>query len=672
MLDVKSRDGLSRLGHWTIMEKCIEIPTIAGISTNRIPLFTSTELEVSYLQDSSLQKLEAGNSADRAHLDGVNHPHMNAQTNHTKLHLYHLGNPLLKESMEKIDIDKPVHPNLFIPGTINFPECFTEVGISKDSLFPVGQNKSNEGSKELQIITDSTGSLDQDAKILIIANAVRLLDNPRGFVSRIVSLNHRKEPQKLLYLPGIATVHNLAVLVYLGVDIVDTCQCVLQARIGNLMNASGPIPISAVADAGKLCGCDGCANLREGNSTFEGILKHNENALFSELALIKSTIARGRLRELVEQRMLTEPRLSAIVRILDLEFYDTLEQYSPVFRPTKYITCSREALNRIEVIRFRTRVKERYIKPDSARILLLLPCSAKKPYSTSKSHRLFRQTIQETLGNISYMNRLHEVIVTSPLGLVPRELELVYPAQQYDIPVTGHWFADEREMIKECIQNFLIKNKYDHILIHFNSSLGELLKECVQTTLSNTGEDNDNTTPVICTSLGHPTAYKSLEKLANELRNALTRAEGNHRVSQENRQLENLGCISRYQFGEPGVELLKGSKIKGRYPNLKIFKDSQQVGMLTGVRGFISLTLHGARILAKKAGFQYKITIDDFVPKGSIMAVGVEKADNMIRIGDEVVACHNDEVRAVGQAVMSGVEMQNSTRGMAVKVRHHI
>jgi len=104
---------------------------------------------------------------------------------------------------------------------------------------------------------------------------------------------------------------------------------------------------------------------------------------------------------------------------------------------------------------------------------------------------------------------------------------------------------------------------------------------------------------------------------------------------------------------------------------LKLFKDDTQIGMLTGERGLISLTLEGGRKLAEFTGSDYKIMIDDFVPKGSIMAVGVEKADEKIRIGDDVVACFNDEVRAVGQAVMPGIEMERSNRGVAVKVRHH-
>ena len=54
------------------------------------------------------------------------------------------------------------------------------------------------------------------------------------------------------------------------------------------------------------------------------------------------------------------------------------------------------------------------------------------------------------------------MIITSPLGLVPRELELIFPAQQYDIPVTGHWFEDELAMIKEGINNDT-KNTIDNL-----------------------------------------------------------------------------------------------------------------------------------------------------------------------------------------------------------------
>ena len=46
-------------------------------------------------------------------------------------------------------------------------------------------------------------------------------------------------------------------------------------------------------------------------------------------------------------------------------------------------------------------------------------------------------------------NRVHQVMVTSPLGLVP-ELEDIWLGH-YDIPVTGDWDADEIDIINSMI-----------------------------------------------------------------------------------------------------------------------------------------------------------------------------------------------------------------------------
>ncbi|MGZ7208232.1 MAG: PUA domain-containing protein [Halobacteriota archaeon] len=47
----------------------------------------------------------------------------------------------------------------------------------------------------------------------------------------------------------------------------------------------------------------------------------------------------------------------------------------------------------------------------------------------------------------------------------------------------------------------------------------------------------------------------------------------------------------------------------------------------------------------------------------------MQRADPVIRPFDEVVVL-NDSTIAVGRALMSGWEMQESTRGAAVAVRH--
>ncbi len=56
------------------------------------------------------------------------------------------------------------------------------------------------------------------------------------------------------------------------------------------------------------------------------------------------------------------------------------------------------------------------------------------------------------------------------------------------------------------------------------------------------------------------------------------------------------------------------------------------------------------------------------MPRGSILAPGVVNADPQIRVNDEVVFC-GDKAFGVGRAKMSGWEMVQSRKGVAVQVR---
>src|SRR5207244_12028097 len=166
-------------------------------------------------------------------------------------------------------------------------------------------------------------------------------------------------------------------------------------------------------------------------------------------------LVHGRLRELVERRLANAPWNTAIVRHLDLREYGLVEAYTPV-AGGEMLAYASESLTRPEIVRFRRRIRERYGKPPSARVLVLLPCSARKPYSRSRSHRRFRDAILASKDPSS----VHEVIVTSPLGLIPRELERSYPAGSYDIPVTGDWSRREAAMVSDDLPGLLAANRH--------------------------------------------------------------------------------------------------------------------------------------------------------------------------------------------------------------------
>ncbi|MDD4254277.1 MAG: DUF5591 domain-containing protein, partial [Methanofollis sp.] len=59
-------------------------------------------------------------------------------------------------------------------------------------------------------------------------------------------------------------------------------------------------------------------------------------------------------------------------------------------------------------------------------VAIFLPCSVHKPYSTSPSHRLFDRVIADAISP----ERVHKVVFGT-CGVVPRELERMYPYASY-------------------------------------------------------------------------------------------------------------------------------------------------------------------------------------------------------------------------------------------------
>ncbi len=491
-------------------------------------------------------------------------------------------------------------------------------------------------ASSVQVISGrAIDKISEDATIYVLSNARELFSNPRNFVRVVTEIRDAIGYQKVLYAPGLGEPSHLAMLSYCTVDLCDSIPLVENARKNVFLFADGKFNADEMEE--MQCSCPSCL---EGDKSFQGILFHNYYAAFSELRRIRNAIRNGELRNLVETRASSQPEIASMLRILDGEHYDFQEKRYPSVGGR--VVASPLSLDRPDIERFRRRVVERYVKPNSAGILLLLPCSARKPYSMSKSHRIFRRVV-ESCGN---PDAVHSVIVTSPLGIVPMELEMAYPAAHYDISVTGKWSLDEQDMVKKQIDSYLERNRYDAIINHLPEDISSFVDIGIKT----------------CT--GHPTSVSSLDNLSDTLRKESAKYD---RVSGALRRFENVKSLMSYQFGTP--DMAEGCRIRGKYPGYKIFCDGKQVGMIVESRGLISLTLEGGRRLAE-AG-RYYVEIDDFTPHGSIFAVGVTDADKNIRCGDEVVVLHDGDVRAVGVASMSGDEMVASRRGEAVKVRHH-
>ncbi len=491
------------------------------------------------------------------------------------------------------------------------------------------------------------------ASDLYVLGAAKQLENkPREFVDSIIRLKENTRADTLLYAPALATPLNLSMLVYLGVDIVDETLPIIRAYQDIYLTNSGEFYLDELHEFP--CACPVClANTPAGllkmpkKERAELLSKHNSNKLAEELRNIREHIRTGQLREYVERQCRVRPWLTAALRLVDVQ-YAFLEKRTPIFRTKTLYANTSESFNRVEIKRFAQRVIERYTAPELD-TLVLLPCSAKKPYSLSQSHQKFFQALGK------YRRYVHEVIISSPIGIVPRELELMYPAAHYDTPVTGHWDLEERAWVAGCLKNYLQKNKYENIIAHVHGAYRDIC-ESVESELG---------LGFIYTADDSVTSNTSIDKL----RTTVSELEPTKGRGSEEANLGIFHATADYQFGCGAGEMLvmDNANVRAPYPKFQLFAGKQQLATLIPQYGTVALTAEGGMRL-REYPF-YKVKIGDFVPHSSVLAPGVVDADPQIRPSDEVIV-EGEKFFGVGRALMSGWEMKECGRGVAVELRH--
>ncbi|MDD1702581.1 MAG: DUF5591 domain-containing protein, partial [Methanoregula sp.] len=274
----------------------------------------------------------------------------------------------------------------------------------------------------------------ESGDIVMAAGWHTALANPRQYVAWLKALKEKTPADTLWYAPGTALPSNIHILCYSGFSLFDYIGVDLKSAQGLFCTPEGEFP--AGAQKAGICSCEGC---RAGD-----LKTHNRLALEGEVALVRYFIGLSKLRELVEARCRMNANQVSIMRHIDRD-YAWSEPFAPIARSGVMRANSGDSMERVEIRRFAERLLSRY-KPPKATVAVLLPCSAKKPYSLSQSHRRFQMAVN---------GRAHELIITSPLGLVPRELECVYPAMHYDVPVTGYWDAEECAYISDIVARYL-------------------------------------------------------------------------------------------------------------------------------------------------------------------------------------------------------------------------
>ncbi len=493
--------------------------------------------------------------------------------------------------------------------------------------------------------------LDTECSLVILSGFQNLFNNQRRLAETFISLRENLSPDIALYIPGPVSPSHYSFLIYSGIDFFDNSIAYYISQNGKFLLNDGTYKLTSHPN----CYCPHCFN------SPPDVFKHNELILKNSMSRIQFALGNGTLRNLVEKDVHNSVTLAATLRYYDKKYSISFQKRIPLASKSKVECIGEESLFRPEVMEYRKRIETRFKPVPSSKLILLLPCSARKPYSLSKSHMVFNRSVSR--GGKGIFSILSELILTSPLSLVPRELEQTFPAKNYDIPVTGEWSTEEIDVTAKLLEKVLAKYPEDAIII--NHTCGKSYSEIVKkATLSHNYE-------VYNTSLeSPPTSYKSLENLSKILHKirSETRFDEINKLSHYARRFQ---AIADYQYGPGTGKILfpSGIKVKGKYPrNLNVFYDKKQVATFRTAEGLLSISPEHAQLIVEHSLVKLEFGAEKIVGS-SIFAPGVLKADNTILPKDEVLIIHAGEVIGTAISLVSGVDMNKMSSGSVAKVK---
>jgi len=531
-----------------------------------------------------------------------------------------------RDGLARISTYEDGKRSISLPAALETDELFPELKRRPLSNVPLSADREfveeyfSPGEGELPVAVHPLAApASRSGDCILVANWHTALANPRNYAGWLAGLKESVPPDTTWYAPASALPSTACLLIYSGFDLFDYRAVDLASAQGTFCLPDGEFPASLMETG--VCGCEGC---QAGD-----LVRHNRLALDHEIALVRHYIEAGRLRELMESRCRANAAQVGILRFLDRN-YAFMERFLPVARAVPMRANTAESQNRAEIRRFAERVIERFV-PTRTDVAVLLPCSARKPYSLSQSHRLFMKTVNR---------RGHELIVTSPLGLVPRELEQIYPAGHYDVPVTGYWDREECAFIADILARYFAMHPYRRVIAHLEGgalTVAEMAAEAAGIDLE-------------VTCRGYPTSPASLAALDAAL-------EGERRV-----QTDTIRGTVSWQFATD-IET-KGLSLRGRSMQMTVLRGKQQIFSIDAGTGLFRPTFEGWQMIPEG----YRVRIDAFVPQGDVLAPGVVDCDPQIREGDEVLV-EGPLALATGRAMVGADEMLRSERGVAVRVR---
>ena len=338
---------------------------------------------------------------------------------------------------------------------------------TRDDILWVGPVQ---GGRHLDLVTKSALEIGRlPFQIHALGSPTEVMESYRFdvLVDMILTAKKNLPIERPLHLFGAGHPIMFSLAVALGCDLFDSAAYALYAREKRYMTENGTWRLSELDYFP--CQCPKCSretpkNVLDKSAKEQEIFlaEHNLYACSGELRRIKQAIRDGRLWEYVEIRAHSHPALLTAFRKLK-EHKDLLEKHNPTVKSSGLFFSDSEGLSRPEVTHYRERITKRYSHPKRSRILLLAPQTYNKPFHKASEFQKIQQVLKRLESNM--LHKIHVCFYAAPFGVIPLELDEVYPLSQHDnaTPVED---ATIRYVASE-VANLIMRSNYEAVtLIH--------------------------------------------------------------------------------------------------------------------------------------------------------------------------------------------------------------
>ena len=461
------------------------------------------------------------------------------------------------------------------------------VEYKKDQNMEMLLNSVVQGSTFLDLRRECARELSKlDADLYPIGAVVPLMESYHYKDLVDVVMNSMKElpDSTARHLMGAGHPMIFALCVAMGCDLFDSAAYILYAEDDRLLSTRGTYKLENLQE--MPCSCEVCCKYTPDElrampkeQRRDLIAQHNLHVSFAELRLIRQAIYEGSLMELVEERCRAHPALLEAVRQLG-NYSKDLEKYA------KFISG---------------KLGEFYIYGAEQEI---------------------------DLDNTDFM------VLDIPFGLIPLEIDEVYPLSQNDAPKTRD--VDSIEFVEDFISEFV--EYYEQVLIH-----SRVIKD-LEIGLYNKCISSDE-------------------------------------IRYQKDDIKKVKAIADYQFGVgAGEALFKGNiNIEKSKKTGKIRHIYDGKVLLVNMRAsdsFLVLSKEGAKRLHNAMPYPHNRVVvnkdsEPFALDGkSVFCKFVVDCDDDIRSNDEVLIVNEeDKLLAYGKALLGACEIKEFQTGQAIKTR---